>query len=274
MESRKLTAEETKERNIELYGSKIKSLRAKAGFTVEDLASRLHVTSGSIRNWECGLARPDLELLTRMFSVLNVSPNEFFGIRGVGSSLTVDEQSLIDSYRLLDDLHKEDVQAFVDALISKAHIRLLRTRYDLMNSVVDHERTAAAGSGTDWPDHPDSTETVLFDSYAVSHADEIITVVGDSMEPQYSDGDKVLVQYCEEIRIGDIGIFYAPGYGGLIKQRAYDRLHSLNPDFDDIFPYEDGARTIGKVLGKITPDMIPDQEDVELYHEAEEIFEK
>ena len=57
--------------------------------------------------------------------------------------------------------------------------------------------------------------------------------------------------------------------GGVIKQVAHDRLHSLNPDFDDIFPYEDGAKIIGRVLGKITEDMIPDKADQALYFEAQ-----
>ena len=72
-----------------------------------------------------------------------------------------------------------------------------------------------------------------------------------------------------ELSYGDIGIFYVPGMGG-IKQVAHDRLHSLNPDFDDIFPYEDGAAIIGRVLGKITADMIPDADDQALYLEARE----
>ena len=84
----------------------------------------------------------------------------------------------------------------------------------------------------------------------------------------YYDGDKVLVEYCTDLKNGDIGIFYVPGFGGVIKQKAYDRLHSLNPDYDDIFPYEQGAKLIGRVVGKITKDMIPSAEDVSLYAEA------
>ena len=58
--------------------------------------------------------------------------------------------------------------------------------------------------------------------------------------------------------------------GGVIKQLAHDRLHSLNPDFDDIFPYEDGVKIIGRVLGKITADMILDTDEQALYLEARE----
>lgn len=51
------------------------------------------------------------------------------------------------------------------------------------------------------------------------------------MEPQFHDGDRVLVEHCVDLRNGDIGIFYVPGMGGVIKQKAYDRLHSINPDY-------------------------------------------
>lgn len=80
----------------------------------------------------------------------------------------------------------------------------------------------------------------------------------------------MLVQYCAELSFGDIGIFYVPGMGGVIKQVAHDRLHSLNPAYDDIFPYEDGAKIIGRVLGKVTEKMIPDHNEQALYMEAQE----
>ena len=264
--------EVNKQRNLEGYGLKIKKYRKDLNMTAEDLAKALNIGVSSVRNWECGISRPDPEYLLQMFSILNVDPNEFFGIKGVGGSLSEDERTLLDGYRLLDDVHKEDVRSFVDTLNSKAHIRLLKRKYDQMNVIDFRERHAAAGSGSEWPDYTENEPVVLYENSAVALADEIFVVSGESMEPQFSDGDRVLVQYCEDVKIGDIGIFYAPGFGGLIKQRAYDRLHSLNPEFDDILPYEDGAKTIGKVLCKITPDMIPSKTDVALFNEAAELF--
>lgn len=140
-----------------------------------------------------------------------------------------------------------------------------------MNGVEDWGRYAAAGDGTDWPEFPEKEEVILFDSPMVARADEIITVTGKSMEPQFHDGDRVLVEHCVDLRNGDIGIFYVPGMGGVIKQKAYDRLHSINPDFDDIFPYEEGAAVIGRVLGKIEKDMIPSMEEQALYRYRHEV---
>ena len=109
---------------------------------------------------------------------------------------------------------------------------------------------------------------ILYASPMVARADEIITVTGRSMEPQFHDGDRVLVEHCSELRNGDTGIFHVPGLGGVIKQKAYDRLHSVNPDFDDIFPCEDGASVVGRVLGRVEPGMIPEPADRALYLEA------
>ncbi len=264
----KLSPEEIKQRNLEIYGSKIKAFRSRAGMTVDQLADRLQISKSSVRNWECGLTRPDPEFLYRMFGILDVEPNEFFGITGIGTLLTVTERDLVDNYRTLDDAGKEDVETFVEAMSKKAHKRKLIAAYDKMNRVEDWGRYAAAGDGTDWPEYPEMEEIILFDNPMVSRADEIITVTGKSMEPQFHDGDQVLVEHCTDLRNGDIGIFYVPGMGGVIKQKAYDRLHSINPDYDDIFPYEEGAQVVGRVIGRIESNMIPSHEEQSLYLEA------
>ena len=74
--------EATKQRNLEGFGLKIKKFRKEANMTAEDLAQALQVTVSSVRNWECGLSRPDPEYLYKLFPILNVDPNAFFGVRG------------------------------------------------------------------------------------------------------------------------------------------------------------------------------------------------
>ncbi len=262
------SAEEIKQRNLETYGSAIKKFRTRAGMTAEQLAEALQISKSSVRNWECGLTRPDPEFLYRMFSLLHVEPNEFFNFPSACSQLTASERDLLCNYRSLDDAGKEDAEAFLAVLSQKAAGRRLCSAYNRMNAVEDWGRFAAAGSGTDWPEYPEREEVILYDSPMVSRADEIITVTGKSMEPLFDDGDRVLVEHCTDLRNGDVGIYYVPGMGGVIKQKAYDRLHSVNPDFDDIFPYEEGAVVVGRVLGKIEKEMLPGYEEQALYREA------
>lgn len=266
----KLTAEEIKQRNLETYGTKVRNFRARAGMTADQLAEALQISTSSVRNWECGLTRPDPEYIYRMFTILNVEPNEFFGIKGIGTLLTTKEQTLINNYRELDRSGKEAVETFAEAMTQRAYARKLRRAYHMQNSIEDMERLFAAGDHVyEWDEHPDVSDVILYDSPLVSRADEIITVSGNSMEPQYFDGDKVLIEYCSEIRNGDIGCFYVPGVGGVIKQKAYDRLHSLNPECDDIIVPEEGATVIGRALCVITKDMIPTAEEQALFIEAQ-----
>ena len=53
------------------------------------------------------------------------------------------------------------------------HRRKLRMALERMNSVADLGRAAAAGDGVDWEDHPESESCILYDSSAVSSADEM-----------------------------------------------------------------------------------------------------
>ena len=252
------------------FGDVIRKYRTRAKYNQRELAKLVGVNQNSICNWETDKRLPDAQTLRRLCMLLDIPLYEFFGMEDRHSGLSEHEQRLLDFYRSLDDNGKEDLETFAEAMSGNAHKRKLRLALERMNSVKDLGRAAAAGDGADWEDHPESEACVLYNSHAVSEADEIITVCGQSMEPQFHDGDKVLVQYCSELSYGDIGIFYVPGMGGVIKQVAHDRLHSLNPDFDDIFPYEDGAKVIGRVLGKITADMVPDTADRALYLEARE----
>ena len=270
-----LSAADIKQRNLETYGENIKKYRKKAGLTVDQLASFLQITNSSVKNWESGYSRPDPEYLYRMFTILDVEPNEFFGIGGIGTLLTTNERNLVDYYRTLDDAGKEDLETIAQSMSAKAYHRKLKRSYERMNDRDTMNRVVAAGDGADWEDHPEREKVILYDSSEVNRADEIFIVSGDSMEPQFHSGDHVLVEYCDadELRNGDIGIFYVPGYGGVIKQTAYDRLQSLNPDFDDIFPYADGAQVVGRVLGRITKDMIPSPEEQALYEEACKVFD-
>ncbi len=264
----KLSPEEVKQRNLEAYGAKIKQYRTRAGLSADQLADLLDLSVSSVRNWECGLTRPDPEFLVRMFSLLKVEPNEFFGLQGVGSVLTGRERCLLENYRRMDEAGKEDLEALAESLSIRSRQRVLRAACARMRPVPDRGRVVAAGDGEDWAEAAEESSLLLLSSAAVSRADEVFRVSGGSMEPQFHDQDLVLAEYCSALRNGDIGIFYVPGHGGVIKQVAYDRLHSLNPEYDDIFPYEDGARVIGRVLCRVTAEMLPDAASRALYQEA------
>lgn len=83
-------------------------------------------------------------------------------------------------------------------------------------------------------------------------ADFVIPIKGDSMEPNYHDGDLVFIRTSVELNDGVIGVFNYNG-DAYIKQLVIDKdqayLHSLNPAYKDM-PITPGTdfRIIGEVV--------------------------
>ena len=93
-------------------------------------------------------------------------------------------------------------------------------------------------------------------------ADEIIRVSGDSMEPEFHDGDQVLIRHGASLRPGDIGIF-TNGDAGYIKVYQRDGLHSLNPAYPVMrFHAGDEVRCIGKVLGIADEELFAQDDEI------------
>ena len=83
-------------------------------------------------------------------------------------------------------------------------------------------------------------------------ADFVIPIKGDSMEPDYHDGDLVFIQTSVELNDGVIGVFNYNGEA-YIKQLVIDEdqayLHSLNPEYKDMpITPETDFRIIGEVV--------------------------
>lgn len=60
-------------------GKKIHELRVKQDMTQRELAQKIGVTPSAVGNYEQGISFPREEILYRLFSALNCSPNELFG---------------------------------------------------------------------------------------------------------------------------------------------------------------------------------------------------
>ena len=139
------TKEDTKARNLATYGNSVKKFRLRAHMTAEELAERLNIAKSSVRNWECGLSRPDPEYLYRMFTILNVEPNEFFDFQARGRRLTDDEAHLLDQFRRLDRNSQDSLIVFADAMCTQLHKRILQANYEKIDQRPYLEHVVAAG---------------------------------------------------------------------------------------------------------------------------------
>ncbi len=165
-----------------------------------------------------------------------------------------EENDLLMKYRSLDDMGKKAVCAVADEHYNRVMNPPLGQEEDFI-SIPYFEDKAAAGSGYMLDDGRCEMMKVVR-SRKTERADFIVTVSGASMEPEFFDGDNVLVHAQPDVYIGEIGIFVVNG-NGYIKQKGKNRLISVNRKYKDIFIGEyDNIYCAGKVVGKLDDDEI------------------
>ena len=115
------------------------------------------------------------------------------------------------------------------------------------------EQPASAGTGMFLG--PEDFETIYVrDNPLIRRASFGVPVSGDSMEPDYHDGDTLLVEAASDIRVGEVGVFTLDGQG-YVKERGKDTLISLNPEYAPI-PMDESVRCNGRVIGILDPEWI------------------
>ena len=223
-------------------GDKILTELDKQGKSKKVLAEYIGVKPASISDWS------DSDNL-RFWNVVKAS--EFLNVSlnylayGKEPSIPREYQKLISTYKTLSPDNQ------------KMALGLLETMYDIQcrNNIecitIKHSiYKVSAGKGYSL-DGDDWEEINVIRTSESEQADFAVTVDGDSMLPDYKDGDIVLVKQQDTIELGQIGIFTMNNNQGFIKESGENCLISHNPDYDDIIPTEnDIIECCGLVLGK------------------------
>lgn len=241
-------------------GLVLKKLRTARGMTQKEVAEKLGRKQQVIGHWETGYAQPDANTLFILCDIYGVTVDDAFGFQK-NNSVTKDEYDHIKKYRYLDDFGRETIDAALDRETKR--VEKIRSQqdhiYQLEQRIVTevahriaiplYGKFASAGDGAYlFDDIPTDTIKVL-DTPIARKADFVIGVDGDSMEPDFYDGEKVFVEKTADLEVGDIGIFLK-GSDCYIKELGADRLISHNKAYEDIAADEE-IRTIGKVTGKV-----------------------
>jgi phage repressor protein C with HTH and peptisase S24 domain len=108
----------------------------------------------------------------------------------------------------------------------------------------------SAGPGV-YLDDSTTEEISIPDNQKTADCDFALRISGNSMEPIYHNGDLVLVEDCDSVEVGELGIFVLDG-DGFFKKFGGDRLISLNPEYADIL-LKNFTESVccGKVIGKL-----------------------
>ena len=229
----------------------IKIVREQKNLTQKDCADIFGVTLRAWQTYEQGVSEPKYEVLCKIADFFNVTLDYLLGReKPKPKKMTLTdaelEAALLEAYRTFpEDVRRDFLDHIRNAVLAeRGDIRLITKRF-----ITD---TVSAGFGDILNDYENS-ETVLVPLTEESRkADFVLCVHGDSMEPEFSDGDYVLVKHQDTIDPGEIGIFALNGEG-YIKKLGNNALISLNEKYPEIpVTPEDTSTCFGKVLGKTT----------------------
>ncbi len=236
------------------YGDVIRSARVARGLNQQALADRLGISRNTLAGWETGHSRPGLDMVPALCRVLHISLAHFFGVK---ASARPGDKDLLEKLHALSEADREVIIWEIEALLER---RRAVVPLQLV-SLYESDLGAAAGFGAPLDEAAGSRIWLIRDELT-ARADEVITVSGQSMQPTFRNGERVLVEHTKELRPGEIGVFLVDGEG-YIKEYREDGLHSHNPAYG-VMRMSDGAdvRCVGRVLGKVTPEHIPTKEQI------------
>ena len=252
-------------------GELVSLYRRQAGITIDELVEKSGVPKGTITKIIGGVTKaPTLENMKAIAKALNKRLADFDDEPEIENFLSDTEHKIIEKYRNLDLYGQETVNMILDreteriTKLRKVQQRNIELEEELQKASIPkrifayYGKIAAAGFGVEFSDMIAGTkEYYLTDDN--KNADYTIGVSGNSMEDTYYDGDIVFVKKQSHINIGDIGIFQKNNMI-YIKEAGEKGLFSHNPNYDPIID-ETEVVCLGKVIGKVTNDMIIREND-------------
>ena len=165
--------------------------------------------------------------------------------------LSEKEQIHIKKYRALSEHGKKMADSFLDMQYEYEKEESMKEESYPMIPKVLYGCSPSAGVGNYLPDDIDESAIMVPDTPKTRKADYVLKVDGKSMEPEYMDGDLVLVKKQDQVDIGEVGIYLVDGEA-LIKEAQNGYLRSLNPEFGNINLNENSeVHCMGKVIGKL-----------------------
>lgn len=227
-----------------VIGENIKRYRLQNGWTQQELGAKIGISKNAIGNYEKGFRSPKKDTMFDLANAFNISIDDLFPPIQNDSSSNVSQ-----------------IQSIYDELNPPRQVKVLNYAKMQLNEQENEVSEAIQLYSYDYYDHPASAGTGQYlNDVRVERielpvdidADFVIPIKGDSMEPDYHDGDLVFIQTSVDLNDGVIGVFNYNG-DAYIKQLVIDKeqayLHSLNPAYKDMpITPETDFRIIGEVV--------------------------
>ncbi len=229
----------------------LKSYKNVSGKTYADISRETGIPLTTIEKLFCGRTKdPKIGMMSKIAHCLGCTIDELAGAeQGTADVFGPEERRIISLYRSLDKAGKDAANAFLEheaERVREARAAAERRERALYPKLY-YDLPVSAGTG-EYLD--DSTAVIVgLENEPPAGTDYILRIAGNSMEPEFSNGDLVFVRRAEELEYGEIGIFV---YSGSVYMKQYtpEGLRSLNPDYP-LIPGSRDIRCIGLVLGAV-----------------------
>lgn len=204
-------------------------------------------TVKAISKWETNATEPSIPTFLAVCKVLNIT-NIYEAYFGVNPA---------DPLSTLNDEGKEKALDYIELLHASGKYEKQTAKIIPFSRFIDvFENAVSAGTGNFLVDGP--KETIQLTKDIIPEAANFgVKISGDSMEPEFEDGQIAWVLKQEVIENGEIGIFYLNGEAYIKKLQEDPNgifLISLNKKYPPIPVHEhDRFDVIGKVVGKNHP---------------------
>lgn len=248
-------------KRMQIIAENITHFRKQRGITQKELAKEVGITASTMTDYMKLRSAPSFGVIQKLA--------DYFGVKKSDIDTTFKEESTNPLPDAPDSLTQQITDKVVQLTTPNKKI-VLRTSEELLESQkADGEIYRQPNEvseviqlyGYDYYDHAASAGTGQYlNDVRVERielpvdvdADFVIPIKGDSMEPDYHDGDLVFIQTSVDLNDGVIGVFNYNGEA-YIKQLVIDEdqayLHSLNPAYKDMpITPETDFRIIGEVV--------------------------
>lgn len=230
---------------------RLKAIRSQKKVTQKEAADALGISPNTYKNYEQGMREPNNEMLCKLADYFQVTTDYLLGrepqtdaMQMLMSQTDVSPETLVRQFDALPDEWQTIVMTIINAMKETRRAQqAMQNRPSIQ--MRKHLNKAAAGFGYDLSSEDEWTEISVVGTDAARAADFAVEVDGDSMEPDFHDGDIVLIKLDSDVQVGKVGLFVHDGKG-YIKERGKKCLISRNPDYPDI---EGEARCVGLVIG-------------------------
>lgn len=241
--------------------ARLKQFREKLGLTQAEFGKSIGIAKSTYNNYETGIRDPKSDFWIAVAKKYHVTIDYLMGFSDnpyeiSESAKTVplyssEALALADNYdKRLDTWGQKQVRTVMDNELS----RLRESRKQegssaaseiIQFSVTEYDEPMSAGTGQ--PAGYGYGNNLLLTKEPPRGTSYVAPIAGDSMEPTYHDGDKLFIQACYSIEVGEIGVFYMDGQQW-VKELGEGVLLSHNPEYAPR-PMTEDIHCQGRVLG-------------------------